>query len=254
MKPYTAGALVLPFLISFSAAQAAPPDAGQLLREQQPQRQMPRQLPTPETEKERSPLSDSGVRVAVKGFTFSGIEGLATESELQALVADAVGKSLSFSELQSLAAKVTAHLKDKGWFLAKAYLPKQDITSGVIEIAVIQGKSDGLIIRRDKSARISEESISSIAQKSVRHGQPINNASNVPRSSSTTFPASRPRHPWPRGAPPAQPPSSSTSVKDRSSPAQSGATTRATAIPGPGAAPACSASTTPCGTATSSPC
>ncbi|WP_306534736.1 ShlB/FhaC/HecB family hemolysin secretion/activation protein [Geobacter sp.] len=174
MKPYTAGALVLPFLISFSAAQAAPPDAGQLLREQQPQRQMPRQLPTPEAEKERPPLSDSGVRVVVKGFTFSGIEGLATESELQALVADAVGKSLSFSELQGLAAKVTAHLKDKGWFLAKAYLPKQDITSGVIEIAVIQGKSDGLIIRRDKSARISEKSISSIAQKSVRHGQPIN--------------------------------------------------------------------------------
>jgi len=174
MKPYTAGALVLPFLISFSAAQAAPPDAGQLLREQQPQRQMPRQLPTPEAEKERPPLSDSGVRVAVKGFTFSGIEGLATESELQALVADAVGKSLSFSELQSLAAKVTAHLKDKGWFLAKAYLPKQDVTGGVIEIAVIQGKSDGLIIRRDKSARISEKSISSIAQKSVRPGQPIN--------------------------------------------------------------------------------
>jgi len=174
MKPYTAGALVLPFLISFSAAQAAPPDAGQLLREQQPQRQMPRQLPTPEAEKERPPLSDSGVRVAVKGFTFSGIEGLATESELQSLVADAVGKSLSFSELQSLAAKVTAHLKDKGWFLAKAYLPKQDVTSGVIEIAVIQGKSDGFIIRRDRSARISEKSISSIVQKSVRPGQPIN--------------------------------------------------------------------------------
>lgn len=174
MKPYTAGALVLPFLISFSAAQAAPPDAGQLLREQQPQRQMPRQLPTPEAEKERPPLSDSGVRVAVKGFTFSGIEGLVTESELQSLVADAVGKNLSFSELQSLAAKVTAHLKDKGWFLAKAYLPKQDVTGGVIEIAVIQGKSDGLIIRRDKSARISEKSISSIVQKSVRPGQPIN--------------------------------------------------------------------------------
>ncbi|GLI38216.1 BamA/TamA family outer membrane protein [Geobacter hydrogenophilus] len=174
MKPSSAGALVLPFLMFFSAAQAAPPDAGQLLREQQPQRQLPRQLPTPEAEKERPPLADSGVRVAVKGFTFSDIGGLATESELQSLVADAVGKSLSFGELQGLAAKVTAYLKGKGWFLAKAYLPKQDVTGGIIEIAVIQGKSDGLVIKRDKSARIKDESIRGIAQKSVRHGQPIN--------------------------------------------------------------------------------
>ncbi|WP_298270667.1 ShlB/FhaC/HecB family hemolysin secretion/activation protein [Geobacter sp.] len=174
MKPFSAGVLFLPLLIAVSAARAAPPDAGQLLREQQPQRQIPRQLPTPEAEKERPPLVDSGVRVAVKGFTFSGTGGLATESELQALVADAAGKSLSFGELQNLAAKVTAYLKGKGWFLAKAYLPKQDVTSGIIEIAVIQGKSDGLIIRRDKSARISEESIRGIAHQSVRHGEPIN--------------------------------------------------------------------------------
>ncbi|GFE59356.1 ShlB/FhaC/HecB family hemolysin secretion/activation protein [Geobacter sp. AOG1] len=165
-------------LITLSAASlalAAPPDAGQLLREQQPQRQLPPQFPRVEGEQEKAPLADTGVRVAVKGFRFTGYEGLASESELQALVVGSVGKSLSFGDLQALAAKVTAYLKDKGWFLARAYLPKQDVTSGIIEIAVIQGKSDGsLVIKRDSSARIGEERVRSIAEHAIRPGQPFN--------------------------------------------------------------------------------
>ncbi len=154
---------------------AAQPDAGQLLREQQPQRQIPQQLPQPEAEKVRPPLADAGVRITVTGFRFSGYEGLATESELQELLADAVGKSLAFSDLQGLAGKVTAHLKGKGWFLARAYLPKQDVTSGVIEISVIQGKHDGsLTIRRDATARLREETIRGMAGQAIRPGQPLN--------------------------------------------------------------------------------
>lgn len=156
-------------------AFAAPPDAGQILREQQPQRQLPQQLPKPETETAPAAITENGVRVEVKGFHFSGYECLATESELQALVAGSIGKSRSFGELKGLCDNVTAFLKTKGWFLARAYLPKQDVTSGVIEIAIIQGKSDGSVtIRRDKSARISENTIRGIAKNAVEPGQPLN--------------------------------------------------------------------------------
>lgn len=154
---------------------AATPDAGQLLREQQPQRQLPQQLPKPEAEKELVPASDSGIRVELKAIKFSGNEGIASENDLQALLAGSIGKSLTFTELQGLATRVTAYLKEKGWFLARAYLPKQDITTGTVEIAIIQGKSDGtLTIKRDKTTRISEEKIRSIAQNAVRSGEPIN--------------------------------------------------------------------------------
>lgn len=156
-------------------AFAAPPDAGQLLREQQPQRQLPPQLPKPEVEKERPPLADSGVRIDVKGFRFSGYQGLLPESELQHLVAGSIGKSLSFSELQGVAATVTTYLKKKGWFLARAYLPKQDVTSGIIEIAIIQGISDGsLTIKRSPTARISEQTLRGIGETAVMPGQPLN--------------------------------------------------------------------------------
>lgn len=168
--------VLLCFLLCAStlSAFAAPPDAGQLLREQQPQRQLPQQLPQPEVEKERPPVADSGIRIDVKGFRFTGYEGLIAESELQSLVAGSIGQSLSFSELQGVAATVTTYLKKKGWFLARAYLPKQDVTSGIIEIALIQGKSDGsLTIKRSPTARISEQTLRAIGESAVRPGETI---------------------------------------------------------------------------------
>ena len=161
-------------LTAISIAMAAPPDAGQLMREQQLQRQLPKELPKPEAEKEATPLADSGARVAVKGFKFTGYESLAKESELQELVAESVGKTLTFKELQGLAAKITTYIKGKGWFLARAFLPKQDVTSGIIEIAIIQGKSDGtLIIKRSESARIRERTLRNIGEGAVRSGEPL---------------------------------------------------------------------------------
>lgn len=161
-------------LFTISVVWAVPPDAGQLTREQQPQRQIPAQLPKPEVEKQRAPMADTGVSVTVKSFKFTGYEGLVEEGELQGVVVDVVGKKLTFNELQGVVAKVTAYLKDRGWFLARAYLPKQDVTSGVIEISVIQGSSDGsLLIKSDPSVRIDEEVIRNIGVKAVSPGQPL---------------------------------------------------------------------------------
>ena len=162
------------FLATAATSLAAPPDAGQLLREQQPQRQLPQQLPKADAETEKPPLADTGVRITVKEFRFSGHQGLIKESELQALVGNAVGKTLSFSELQAVADKVTAYLKDQGWFLARAYLPRQDVSTGSIEITIVQGKSDGTLnIIRDKSVRLREETLRSIAKSVVIPGQPL---------------------------------------------------------------------------------
>lgn len=161
-------------LLTISVVWAAPPDAGQLMREQQPQRQLPGKTPQPEAEKQRAPMADTGISVNVKGFKFTGYEGLVQESDLQALVSGAIGKNLSFNELQEQVTKVTLYLKDKGWFLARAYLPKQDVTSGIIEIAIIQGTSDGsVLIKRSSGARINEGFLSYIGQKAVTPGQPL---------------------------------------------------------------------------------
>ncbi len=152
------------------------PDAGSIFREQQPYRQLPEQFRVSEEDTSRPPSDDTGVRISVRSFTFTGYQGLATEEELQAIVAGSIGKNMSYDDLQGLAGTLTEFLKQKGWFLARAYLPGQDVTSGAIEIAVIQGKSDGnLVIDADESVRIDKEILLRMGKGAVRSGKPINN-------------------------------------------------------------------------------
>ena len=169
----------LALLGGFFAASlfAAQPDAGQLLREQQSQTErIPMQrLPGKElsiiTKQEPSA---TGTFIQVKSFRFKGYDGLATESELQAVVHGAVGKFLGVPELQQQVEKVTALLKEKGFFLARAYLPKQDVTEGTIEIAIIQARSDGEVsISRTAGVRVRDEQLKAVAAKAIKPGQGI---------------------------------------------------------------------------------
>ena len=164
------------FTVQGLAAPAPPvPDAGSILRDQQSRMPQSRQLPPREKAREQPAKSEAGVLVAVKGFKFSGYEGIATEAELQTFVADAKGKTISFGELKGLADKINDHFRAKGWFRARAYLPKQDVTSGIIEIAVLQGASDGrLELKLDKTARISPKVLQGIGETAVRKGEAIN--------------------------------------------------------------------------------
>ena len=158
MRIFRCIAFLVAFLVMLSLPLfAEPPDAGLLMREQEPQRQLPQRIPEQQKAVERPALTDTGVKVTVTEIRFTDIEGLATQEELNPLVADAIGKALSFKELQALADKVTAYFKQKGYFLARAYLPKQDITGGIIEIAVVQGRLEGeAVINRKAGVRLQE--------------------------------------------------------------------------------------------------
>lgn len=159
---------------SGSASTAPVPDAGSILRDQQPQKEPLRQLPAPEKVQERASTAETGVRVEVKQFIFSGYEGLATEPELHKIVAGSIAKNLTFDELNALTDKVTAFFKKKGWFQARAYLPPQDITSGIIQIAITQVKSDGQItIKLDHTCRINPDALRRIGLLALHSGGPI---------------------------------------------------------------------------------
>lgn len=140
-------AILAPILVGgWTAAALAQPDAGTLLNQEQRSRQrLPDRLPEPEAEPVRPALKEvpGGVRVVVRSVRFAGATGLAQEAELQAVVADAIGRELDFAGLEKLARRVTEFLRAKGWFLAEAYLPRQDVTDGHIEIAIRPGRLDG---------------------------------------------------------------------------------------------------------------
>ncbi|MDO9365692.1 MAG: ShlB/FhaC/HecB family hemolysin secretion/activation protein [Methylotenera sp.] len=132
-------------LLGMSGMAMAQPDAGTLLNQQQRQQQqkLPERLPETDLEQIRPALkSVPGEKVLIKSIRFTGATKLAPETELQEVVKDAIGKELDFSGLSQMVQKVTQHLHDRGWLLAEAYLPRQDVTEGVIEIVIREGRLD----------------------------------------------------------------------------------------------------------------
>lgn len=163
--------------LALPALAQTPPDAGSLLRQQeQLQQRVPAQLPSRDAEAPRPPLKvGAGETVRVTAIRFSGATELVPESELQSLIADAIGRDLDFDALQQLAQRITNHLKSRGWFLARAYLPAQDITSGTIEIALLAGRLSQRepvrITEGGKLAlRIDPERLAAIAERQLAAG------------------------------------------------------------------------------------
>jgi len=58
---------------------------------------------------------------------------------LQALVADGAGKSMTLEGLEALAERITRYYRARGYFVARAYVPAQDVTEGTIRIRVVEG-------------------------------------------------------------------------------------------------------------------
>lgn len=123
-------------------ALAAPPDAGQLINERQRVEQPPsRPGAEPRADAaEGAGVAGQGLSALVQRVRFSGAEGLASETELQSWVADRLGQRLNHAQLQALAARVSARLQAKGYLLARAYLPRQDLSGGELQIAVLAGR------------------------------------------------------------------------------------------------------------------
>ena len=117
------------------------PDAGSTLQQQGVQpvvvpRVAPQVLPqgfTPQPALEALP----SVSIAVKSITFTGNTAFSS-TELTPLVADLIGKTATLTELNAAAAKVRDYYRNRGYFLAQAYLPRQDVTGGSIEITVLE--------------------------------------------------------------------------------------------------------------------
>ncbi|WP_348069201.1 ShlB/FhaC/HecB family hemolysin secretion/activation protein [Polaromonas sp.] len=119
----------------------AAPDAGQVLRDLQ---QAPGLAPAPvpplqRIEESTDPSQDPQGKVLVKSVVITGNQEIPT-AQLQPLVASLVGTERSLAQLSAAARRLTAHYRAQGFAVARAYLPAQDITDGVITIAIIEGR------------------------------------------------------------------------------------------------------------------
>lgn len=79
-----------------------------------------------------------GLKVEVKRLQVVGNRVIDT-SALDSLLADALGQTLSLSELEALAQRITKYYRVHGYFVARAYVPAQEVNDGVIKIRVLEG-------------------------------------------------------------------------------------------------------------------
>ncbi len=123
-------------------AQTPPqPDAGQVLRDlrQAPPTPPPQAAPLQRIE-ESADLSQKGeATVRVKSIAITGNQEIPS-AELQPLVAGLIGAERSLSQLNAAARRITAYYRSKGFAVARAYLPAQDITDGAVTISIIEGR------------------------------------------------------------------------------------------------------------------
>jgi hemolysin activation/secretion protein len=94
-----------------------------------------------------------GIKVTVKGFRISG-NTLFNEAEIQPALAEFVGKELDFDGLAEAVRAVTSFYRSKGYFLAQAYLPRQELASGIVEIHVLEGRIGKVDVKQAPSARL----------------------------------------------------------------------------------------------------
>ncbi|HEV8458706.1 MAG TPA: POTRA domain-containing protein, partial [Methylomirabilota bacterium] len=60
--------------------------------------------------------------------------------KLHTLLAEGEGRALTLAQIEGLAARITAFYRERGYILARAYVPAQEMRDGVIEIAVLEGR------------------------------------------------------------------------------------------------------------------
>lgn len=149
------------------------PDAGSLLQQNKPAPPPPPSRPAPQAAAEPSVLADlPGPAVDVRAFRFAG-RTLLPEAALQAVVAHYQRPGVKFAELQRAAADVGEAYRKAGW-VVRSFLPKQDVTEGVITIQIMEARFGGVQIEAAAGVRLKLDMAIERIEAAQAKGAPLN--------------------------------------------------------------------------------
>jgi hemolysin activation/secretion protein len=162
LKKIKSIAVTSSILLCAFPVMAAPvaPDAGQTIRELQQQLDLnkpKKTTPPPSIEGETSPptvTANDNARMAVKAIHVTGIT-VFSAAELESVVAYLVDGEHTLAELNEGAARITAFYHERGYVVARAYLPPQEIKDGVVAISVLEGHIGKQIV--NNQSRLSDQ-------------------------------------------------------------------------------------------------
>ncbi len=150
------------------------PDAGslrqQLERERElklPGRQVPAQRAEPPTLQ-----SIATTTVTVKEFRFAG-NTLIASAQLASVVSGFLNRPLGFNDLQSVATAIAQAYRDAGWTV-RTYLPRQDVTEGVITIQIVEAVFGGAHTEGASPTRFKSETVLRMIEAAQPIGELLN--------------------------------------------------------------------------------
>jgi hemolysin activation/secretion protein len=127
------------------------------------------ELPGQRQETAPAVMTDDGIKVRVRELRVTG-NVLFPEAELIAATDFKPDSELNLSGLRAMAAKIVQRYNDAGYFLARAYLPAQDIENGRVTIAVIEGHYGRISVQNE--SRVSDSLINSVLG-GLNSGDPV---------------------------------------------------------------------------------
>ncbi|CAN5332055.1 ShlB/FhaC/HecB family hemolysin secretion/activation protein [soil metagenome] len=107
----------------------------------------------------------------LRGVTFKGATQLSS-AELMALTTGRIGRPVTMTDLDSIAKGVADLYHERGFFLAKVFVPVQEVKDGVVEISVVEGAVNRVIVRLAKDAPISQDRVTKMLEP-LRPGKPL---------------------------------------------------------------------------------
>ena len=157
-KPSVIGGLLA---LSGYGAFAQAPDAGRMLesiRERAPGLSNPAPADAPAViekpaQENHAPSADTGARVLVTQFAFSGNDSIDAQT-LAAELGEFTGREVGFEALAEAAARITRFYRERGFLVARANLPAQDIAGGTVRLEIQEGRLGAVSVEPAKNVRL----------------------------------------------------------------------------------------------------
>ena len=133
------------------AQQEPPSQIEERLREPaRPRAKPPAVIPVPD--RPEPPPGAERIEFVLNRIELSGNTALST-AQLGTQWQDALGTRISLTNVYEIAAAITVFYRNEGYILSRAIVPPQEIEKGVVEIEVIEGYIDNVIIDGEPTGR-----------------------------------------------------------------------------------------------------
>lgn len=136
--------LLLPALAAAAVQDSGPLDQS-VKKQPDPAMTPPKQQTKIEYQEEGRRPQDDHIRVHVAKFKIAG-DWTMPAKELDEIIAPYVNQELTLNQIRAVANLITQYYRTKGYQLAWAYVPAQEVRDGVVEIRVIEGQIGKVLV------------------------------------------------------------------------------------------------------------